>query len=138
MLHYFIVQTFNLATNTKILHFSYRSWVLSEVYNLCQLLPPDTRCVCHRLIDLTDDGLIHIAARMSKLWRMTVYNEARPSNAGHKMSATCGAAEHHGSHIHCSTRIPVTVYYTYHYLLSVMYVTDQVGKVIIERDILKL
>jgi hypothetical protein len=33
----------------------------------------------------------------------------------------------------CTIRITI-----YHYLLFVMYVTDQVGKVIIERDILKL
>jgi hypothetical protein len=31
---------------------------------------------------------------------------AGPSNTGHKMSATRGAAEHHGSDIHCSTRNP--------------------------------
>jgi hypothetical protein len=29
-----------------------------------------------------------------------------PSNTGHKMSATRGAAEHHGTHINCSTRMP--------------------------------
>jgi hypothetical protein len=40
-----------------------------EVNILRQQLPPDTRCVCHRLIDLTDNGLINIDARMSKLWR---------------------------------------------------------------------